>query len=231
MSFSWVERVIFIVALIAAAGGFWMRFRKVVTRIREAKADPGFFHPSAPKRVWDFFWEVMCQAKVIRSVRCPARARFRVLGILHFRADHAESFRRRLRLPVFSTTCLAIRIYEFAALFRRRGRDFDLRLVRPAVFRAARVAGRVVEGIRHHRASDFRADGHLHGGICSAIAKKPLWWAHTLALLAFMPLIPHTKHLHLVLSPVTIFLSRGELQPIFLRWSAMTISGSTPAKI
>ena len=40
-------------------------------------------------------------------------------------------------------------------------------------------------------------------------AAKPLWWAHTLALLIFLPLIPHTKHLHLVLSPVTVFLSRG----------------------
>ena len=35
-----------------------------------------------------------------------------------------------------------------------------------------------------------------------------LWWMHTLTLLAFLPLIPHTKHLHLVLSPVTIFLKR-----------------------
>ena len=30
-----------------------------------------------------------------------------------------------------------------------------------------------------------------------------------MALLIFLPLIPHTKHLHLVLSPVTVFLSRG----------------------
>ena len=38
---------------------------------------------------------------------------------------------------------------------------------------------------------------------------KSLWWTHTLALLVFLPLIPHTKHLHLVLSPVAIFFSRG----------------------
>src|SRR5206468_519057 len=37
---------------------------------------------------------------------------------------------------------------------------------------------------------------------------RALWWVHTLTLLAFFPLIPHTKHLHLVLSPVTIFLKR-----------------------
>ena len=35
-----------------------------------------------------------------------------------------------------------------------------------------------------------------------------IWWCHTLALLVFMPLIPHTKHLHLVLSPATIFARR-----------------------
>ena len=37
---------------------------------------------------------------------------------------------------------------------------------------------------------------------------KALWWTHTLALLIFLPLIPHTKHLHLVLSPLTVFLKR-----------------------
>jgi Fe-S oxidoreductase len=35
------------------------------------------------------------------------------------------------------------------------------------------------------------------------------WWAHTLALLIFLPLIPHTKHLHLAISPVTVFLRRA----------------------
>jgi Fe-S oxidoreductase len=39
-------------------------------------------------------------------------------------------------------------------------------------------------------------------------ALKALWWTHTLTLLVFLPLIPHTKHLHLVLSPFTIFLKR-----------------------
>ena len=43
---------------------------------------------------------------------------------------------------------------------------------------------------------------------------RALWWAHTLCLLAFLPLIPHTKHLHLVLSPATIFLSRGSFASI-----------------
>ncbi|MCX7603448.1 MAG: (Fe-S)-binding protein, partial [Bryobacteraceae bacterium] len=38
---------------------------------------------------------------------------------------------------------------------------------------------------------------------------RALWWSHTAALLVFLPLIPHTKHLHLVLSPAAVFLRRG----------------------
>jgi Fe-S oxidoreductase len=48
-------------------------------------------------------------------------------------------------------------------------------------------------------------------------ATRGLWWAHTVTLLIFLPLIPHTKHLHLVLSPFTVFLSRGgfaEIPPL-----------------
>jgi Fe-S oxidoreductase len=41
-----------------------------------------------------------------------------------------------------------------------------------------------------------------------------LWWAHTITLLVFLPIIPHTKHLHLVLSPATVFLSRGSFSHI-----------------
>ena len=45
-------------------------------------------------------------------------------------------------------------------------------------------------------------------------AARILWWTHTLSLLIFLPIIPHTKHLHLVLSPATIFLSRGGFSKI-----------------
>ena len=40
------------------------------------------------------------------------------------------------------------------------------------------------------------------------LAGKANWWVHTLALLIFLPLIPHTKHLHLLLSPAAIFAKR-----------------------
>jgi Fe-S oxidoreductase len=37
------------------------------------------------------------------------------------------------------------------------------------------------------------------------------WWAHMLVILAFLALIPASKHLHLVLSPITVFLRSPEL--------------------
>ena len=45
-------------------------------------------------------------------------------------------------------------------------------------------------------------------------ALKAWWWVHTLALLAFLPIIPGTKHLHLVLSPLTVFLKRDGFSDI-----------------
>ena len=47
-----------------------------------------------------------------------------------------------------------------------------------------------------------------------SLAGRIAWWAHTLTLLSFLPLIPHTKHLHLVLSPLTIFAGRDGFSKI-----------------
>jgi len=37
------------------------------------------------------------------------------------------------------------------------------------------------------------------------------WWTHALVILAFLALIPASKHFHLVLSPITVFLKSPEL--------------------
>src|SRR5580658_9696717 len=74
MSFSLAEKIIFLICLCAAAYGFWFRFNNVLVRIRAAKSDPDFsIHPIG-KRIWDFFWEVLVQAKVIRERPLPGLA-------------------------------------------------------------------------------------------------------------------------------------------------------------
>jgi Fe-S oxidoreductase len=42
-------------------------------------------------------------------------------------------------------------------------------------------------------------------------AERVNWWAHVVVILVFMALIPASKHLHLVLSPITVFLKSPEL--------------------
>lgn len=41
-----------------------------------------------------------------------------------------------------------------------------------------------------------------------------IWWLHSIVILAFMAVIPQSKHLHLVLSPFTVFLKDLELAKI-----------------
>jgi Fe-S oxidoreductase len=48
----------------------------------------------------------------------------------------------------------------------------------------------------------------LHEG---TTAERVNWWVHAVVILAFMALIPASKHLHLVLSPITVFLKSPEL--------------------
>jgi Fe-S oxidoreductase len=43
------------------------------------------------------------------------------------------------------------------------------------------------------------------------LAEQANWWVHMLVILAFMALIPASKHFHLLLSPVTVFLRSPEL--------------------
>jgi len=45
----------------------------------------------------------------------------------------------------------------------------------------------------------------------ASMAWRVNWWVHMLVILAFMALIPASKHFHLVLSPVTVFLKSTEL--------------------
>ncbi len=45
----------------------------------------------------------------------------------------------------------------------------------------------------------------------ASAASRVNWWAHALVILSFLALIPSSKHLHLVLSPLTVFLKSAEL--------------------
>jgi Fe-S oxidoreductase len=212
---SLVETAIFLVLLAASAYGFWMRFGKVVRKIRAAKPDPGFSLQPLGQRIWDFFTEVMLQSKVIQQRPLPGIAHaFVFWGFCAFALVTLNHFATGIGFPFLSRESWFGRIYFYTAaafaacvaisiagLFIRRF------FVRPRwlggnVSWESGVIAFLIFNLMITYLATFWYDTRL------------VWWAHTLTLLVFMPLIPHTKHLHLVLSPVTVFLSRGEFSKI-----------------
>ncbi|HUA87088.1 MAG TPA: heterodisulfide reductase-related iron-sulfur binding cluster [Bryobacteraceae bacterium] len=214
MTFSPVEKIIFILALAAAVYGFWARFGKVAARIRAARPDPDFsIHPLG-KRIRDFLWEVMCQAKVIRERPLPGLAHALVFwGFCVFALITVNHFLTGLGFPILDNV-FGEAYKKFAAAF--------------GVLVAIGIFGLFVR--RFFVRPQWLGELSIESGVIALLIfllmvtfilvpffpneEKPLWWAHTLTLLAFLPLIPHTKHLHLVLSPATVFLSRGGFSDI-----------------
>ena len=214
--FSPLEITVFLVLLIASVCAFGLRFGRVVRKIREAKPDADFKLGSLGKRAWDFISEVLLQSKVIRERPLPGLAHaFVFWGFCAFALITLNHFATGVGLAFLSRDGWFGRFYfDFAAAF--------------AVAVAISIAGLFVRRF-FVRPRWLGENVSIESGVIAFLIfvlmitylaafwygdSKPLWWAHTLALLVFLPLIPHTKHLHLVLSPLTVFLSRGEFAHI-----------------
>ena len=218
--FSLAEKIIFAGLAIASAYGFWRRFGPILNKILRSKKDPGFHLFPIGKRVWDFVWEVLCQGKVIRERPLPGLAHalvfwafcaFALVTLNHCAIvlgigflDPSSGIGRLYYY--FAAAFAIICAVSILGLFIRRF------LVRPKwlgaklSWESGVIALLIFILMATYLAAFFVADADP--------AARALWWIHTLALLTFLSLIPHTKHLHLVLSPATVFLSRGSFAQI-----------------
>jgi Fe-S oxidoreductase len=213
--FSLAERLILVALVLASGWGFWRRFGAVLDKILKSKRDPGFHLFPLGRRVWDFFWQVLCQAKVIRQRPLPGLAHaFVFWGFLAFALVTLNHFASGLGIGFLSPSGAFGRFYYYLAAFFALAcaagilalfvRRF---LIRPKwlgaklSWESGFIALLIFILMATYLAAFFLTN--------SSPSARVLWWAHTLAILIFLPLIPHTKHLHLVLSPATIFLSRG----------------------
>ncbi len=216
---SHVETAIFLVLLAASVYGFLYRFGKVVRKILAAKPDAGFSLQPLGKRIWDFFSEVMLQSKVIAQRPLPGIAHaFVFWGFCVFGLVTLNHFALGIGVPFLERDSWMGIYFYFAGLF--------------AACVAVSIASLFIRRffVQPRWLSRDNTGGHLswESGVIAFLIfnlmitflaafwydTKLVWWAHTLTLLVFMPLIPHTKHLHLVLSPATVFLSRGEFSKI-----------------
>jgi Fe-S oxidoreductase len=213
--FSLGEKLIFLALAAAALYGFLRRFAPILSRIFHAKKDADFHLFPLGRRIWDFFWEVMCQAKVIRQRPLPGLAHafvfwafgaFALVTLNHcallfglgFLAPDGPFGRfYSYCAAAFALACAVGILGLFVRRFLIRPRWFGKDLSWESGFIALLIFALM---------ATYLAAFFLPAGSESS---RALWWAHTLTLLIFLPIVPHTKHLHLVLSPVTIFLSRG----------------------
>jgi Fe-S oxidoreductase len=218
--FSAIESGLLVLCVIASGALFFWRFSPILKNILRSKKDVDFSLRPIGRRVWEFFWEVLCQAKVIRQRPLPGLAHaFVFWGFLAFALVTSNHLASAIGLRFLSPTSLVGRFYflfaavwallvavSIAGLFVRRFFVRPIWLGKKVSYESGFIALLIFLLMVSYLGAFFVDEG--------GDAVRTLWWTHTFALLIFLPLIPHTKHLHLVLSPLTVFLKRDSFAKI-----------------
>jgi Fe-S oxidoreductase len=218
--FSLIEKLLFTALVIASAAAFWHRFGPILKKILASKKDPSFHLAPIGKRIRDFVSEVLFQSKVIRERPLPGIAHaFVFWAFLAFALVTLNHCAVAFGLGFLAPNSLLGRAYFYVAalfaiacaagilsLFIRRFLIRPKWLGEKLSWESGVIAGLIFLLMATYLASFTVTE--------SSPTARALWWTHTLTLLVFLPLIPHTKHLHLILSPATIFLSRGSFAQI-----------------
>ncbi len=201
-------------------GLFFQRFNPILRKILQSKKDPGFHLSPLGRRIWDFFSEVLLQSKVIAQRPLPGLAHafvfwsflaFALVTLNHatvglgFGFLDAEGWFGRFYFYLAAAFALMCAV-SIAGLFIRRFFARPRWLGEKLSYESGFIAFLIFALMVTYLGAFFTTN--------ASPAARALWWLHTLSLLIFLPLIPHTKHLHLVLSPVTVFLSRGKFSDI-----------------
>ncbi len=215
---SGLEIGVFSALMAAAAALFAAPMGRVLAVILRSKRDADFRWARLGRRARDFVWEVLCQAKVIGQRPLVGLAHaivfwgfcaFAVVTVNHVAMGFGGVWIDRQQ-GLFGPA-----YYHVAALFAVAvAISISVLAIRRFVLRPKWLGEKpslgsgVVAGLILILMVTFLADYRL-GLDPDRGAGRVVWWVHTAALLAFLPVIARTKHLHLLLAPVTIFLSRG----------------------
>lgn len=211
---AWTSELFLAVLVAISILLFWLRIQRVAVRILRARRDDDFELGSLGGRAWNFFLNVLCQAKVIRERPLPGLAHavvfwgfcaFVLVTLNHLASGFGFPFLKR-------TTWFGSAYFWFVFVFAAAvavaiaGLAFRRFVIRPRWLGLLSYESGVIALLIFVLMVTYMGTAWVPE---QSLGGRLLWWTHTLALLAFLPLIPHTKHLHLMLSPVTIFLDRS----------------------
>jgi len=220
LTFSVAEKILLIALVLASAVVFVWRLWPIASNILRSKKDADFSLQPLGRRIWEFVWEVLCQSKVIRQRPLPGLAHafvfwgflaFALVTLNHLAVGLGHGFLQYVGFFgtfyfVFAGVWAVLVAVSIAALFVRRFVVRPKWLGTKVSVESGFIAGLIFLLMVSYLAAFFVDE--------QGWAARGLWWVHTLSLLVFLPLIPRTKHLHLVLSPLTVFLKRREFSQI-----------------
>jgi Fe-S oxidoreductase len=186
-----------------SAAAFRRRIQPVLRAIRRSRPEAGYsIRPFGP-RVRAFIREVALQAKVIRERPLAGLAHaFVFWGFCAFAVATLDHFASAFGFELLARGGL---YHSLASVF--------------AVVVTISIAGLTFRRfvLRPRWLGAISPESGLIAFLICALMVTYLggwWWAHTVALLVFVPLIPGTKHLHLLLSPFAVFFRRSGFSAI-----------------
>jgi Fe-S oxidoreductase len=216
---NWPGRVVLLIGMFVSAFLFWRKFGRALRIILAAKPDADFkLRPIGP-RIRKVMWEVGAQGLVIAQRPLPGLAHalvfwgfcvFALVTLNHFATGlgfaflSRDSFWGRDYFLIAGMFAVAVAISIAGLAFRRF-------VIRPKWLEPLSPESGLIAFLIFALMVTYLATFWVSEGTAAGWA---LWWAHTVVLLVFLPLIPSTKHMHLVLSPLTIFLERDGFSKI-----------------
>jgi len=215
---NWTGRIILVLALITSISLFWRKFGRVLRIILDSKPDADFrLQPIGP-RIKKVLWEVGAQGLVIAQRPLPGLAHaFVFWGFCVFALVTLNHFASAFGLGFLSGEGFGRFYFYFAGAFAVAvaisiaGLAFRRFVIRPKWLEPLSPESGLIAFLIFGLMVTYLASFFVPEGTTASLA---LWWAHTLCLLVFLPLIPETKHMHLVLSPLTVFLERDGFSKI-----------------
>jgi Fe-S oxidoreductase len=209
-----IETLAFWLLFLAFAGAFAVQVSRRVQLIRTAPNTFSVHH--LPFRVNRFVVDVLLQSRTIRERPLAGLMHaFVFWGFAAFGAYTTVEFLRGFGIVDLTNSswfhAYRVTLLPFAAgvfigivylLIRRvvfRPVALGMTVSRESVVIALFIATLMVTFVLTFTLSEGTA------------AAKVNWWIHMLVILAFLALIPASKHFHLVVSPITVFLKSPEL--------------------